>query len=134
LAGTSALLLSTVSSARWKSGVTLTADSLLAIVLLGKSSQGRVINTSAKTKNQMESRLLLDIVVGKGASVFQLLSSEDKTLLIRWNSLLILDLGLYIIDGIRRLDIKGDGLTRKGFNENLHGGVILLVNYNGAGD
>ena len=34
-----------------------------------------------------------------------------------------LDLGLDIVNGIRRLHLKGDSLTRKGLDENLHGGL-----------
>ena len=60
----------------------------------------------------MKCRLFLDIVIRKGTAIFELLSSKDKTLLIRRNALLILDLGLYIVDGIARLHLKGDGLTR----------------------
>jgi hypothetical protein len=37
----------------------------------------------------VESRLLLDVVVGKGAAVLKLLSGEDETLLVRGNSLLV---------------------------------------------
>ena len=63
---------------------------------------------------------LLDIVVGKGPSILELLSSEDQPLLIWGNSLLILDLGLDILDGVGRLHLEGDGLARKGLHENLH--------------
>ena len=59
----------------------------------------------------MESRLLLDVVVGEGTAVLELLSSEDQALLIRWDSLLVLDLGLDVVDGIRRLNLEGDGLA-----------------------
>ena len=34
--------------------------------------------------------------------------------------LLVLDLGLDIVDGVRRLDLKGDGLAREGLDEDLH--------------
>ena len=33
---------------------------------------------------------------------------------------LILDLGLDIVDGVGRLHLKGDGLPRKGLDEDLH--------------
>jgi hypothetical protein len=33
------------------------------------------------------------------------------------NSLLVLDLALHIVDGVRGLDLKGDGLARQGLNE-----------------
>ena len=34
----------------------------------------------------MERRLLLDIVIREGATVFQLLASEDQALLIGWDA------------------------------------------------
>ena len=33
------------------------------------------------------------------------------------NALLVLDLALHIVDGVGRLDLKGDGLARQGLNE-----------------
>lgn len=35
-----------------------------------------------------------------------------------------LDLGLDIVDGVGRFDLKGDGLTRQGLNKNLHDGLV----------
>ena len=46
----------------------------------------------------MESRLLLDVVVGESATVLELLSSEDQTLLIGRDTFLVLDLGLDILN------------------------------------
>lgn len=68
----------------------------------------------------MESWLLLDIVIREGSAIFQLLSCKDQSLLIRRNSLFILDLGFNGINSIWRLDIESDGLARKGLNKNLH--------------
>ena len=68
----------------------------------------------------MESGLLLDVVVRESSSILELLSSEDESLLIRWDSLLVLDLGLDILNGVSWLDLKGDGLTGQSLNENLH--------------
>jgi hypothetical protein len=45
----------------------------------------------------VESRLLLDVVVGKGTAVLELLAGEDQALLVRGNALLVLDLGLDIV-------------------------------------
>uniref|UniRef100_A0A453NEQ9 Uncharacterized protein n=1 Tax=Aegilops tauschii subsp. strangulata TaxID=200361 RepID=A0A453NEQ9_AEGTS len=67
-----------------------------------------------------ESGLLLDVVVGKGAAVLQLLAGEDKALLVRGNALLVLDLGLDVVDGVRRLHLKGDGLARECLHKDLH--------------
>ena len=59
----------------------------------------------------MESRFLLNVVIGKGAAVLELLSGENQTLLIWGNSLLILNLSLHVLDGIRGLDIESDRLS-----------------------
>jgi hypothetical protein len=76
-------------------------------------------------------------VIGKGSTVFQLLSGENESLLIRGNTLLVLDLALDIIDRVGRLDLEGDGLSSQGLDEDLHtssqskdkveGGLLLDV-------
>ena len=85
------------------------------------------LHTTTETKNQVESRLLLDVVVGEGAAVFKLFASKDKTLLVRGNTFLVLDLLLHGLDGVRRLNFEGDGLPGKGLDENLHVGVVVGV-------
>ena len=67
----------------------------------------------------MESRLLLDVVVRKSTAVLELLAGKDKTLLIRGDTLLVLDLSLDVVDRVRRLDIEGDGLSGQGLYEDL---------------
>jgi hypothetical protein len=62
---------------------------------------------------------LLDVVVAQGAAILELLAGEDQALLVRGNALLVLDLGLDVVDGVARLDIKGDGLTRQGLDETI---------------
>ena len=37
--------------------------------------------------------------------------------MVRGNALLVLDLALHIVDGVRGLDLEGDGLARQGLNE-----------------
>jgi hypothetical protein len=78
------------------------------------------LHATTKAEHQVKSRLLLDVVVRQCASILQLLSGKDETLLIRGNTLLVLNLGLDIVNGIRRLHVKGDGLARQGFDEDLH--------------
>ena len=68
----------------------------------------------------MKGGLLLDVVVGEGPSVLELLASEDQPLLVRGDALLVLDLGLDVLDGVGGLDLKGDGLASKGLNKDLH--------------
>ena len=65
----------------------------------------------------MGSTNLLDVVIGKGAAILELLAGEDQALLVWGNSLLVLDLALNIVDGVRGLDLEGDGLARQGLNE-----------------
>src|SRR5210317_374296 len=78
------------------------------------------LHTSTKTKDQVKSGLLLDVVVRESTAILQLLSGKDQTLLIRGDSLLILNLGLDIVDGVRWLNIKSDGLTGEGLDKDLH--------------
>ena len=59
----------------------------------------------------MKCGFFLNIVIGQGASVLELLSSENQTLLIWGNSLLVLNLGLDVVNSIRRFHLKGDGLS-----------------------
>merc|ERR1712152_26325 len=68
----------------------------------------------------MQGALLLDVIVGEGSSIFKLLSSEDQSLLIWWDSFLVLDLGLDILNGVRRFNLKSDGLSSQGLDEDLH--------------
>ncbi len=53
----------------------------------------------------MEGGLLLDVIVGEGPTVLELLSDKDVTLLVRRDALLVLDLCLHIVDRIRGLDL-----------------------------
>jgi len=59
----------------------------------------------------MQGGLLLDVVIAQSSSIFQLLSSKDKSLLVRWDTFLVLDLGLDVVDGVTGLNLKGDRLT-----------------------
>merc|ERR1711931_548769 len=68
----------------------------------------------------MQSRLLLDVVVGQSAAILELLASEDQPLLIWRNSFLVLNLGLDIFNGVGGLNLEGDGLASQGFDKDLH--------------
>ena len=62
----------------------------------------------------------IGLLVAQGATIFELLTSEDETLLVGRDALLVLDLGLDIVDSIGGLDLEGDGLSSESFNEDLH--------------
>jgi hypothetical protein len=51
--------------------------------------------------------------VREGEAEDALLAGEDQALLVRGDALLVLDLGLDVVDGVRRLHLQGDRLTRK---------------------
>jgi hypothetical protein len=68
----------------------------------------------------VEGRFLLDVVVAKGSTIFELFTGKDQSLLVWWDTLLVLNLGLDIVDGIARLDLEGDGFTSEGLDEDLH--------------
>jgi hypothetical protein len=58
---------------------------------------------TAEAQDEVERGLLLDVVVRQGAAVLQLLAGEDEALLVRRDALLVLDLGLNVVDGVRAL-------------------------------
>ena len=61
----------------------------------------------------MESRILLNVVVGEGSVVHELDSrgTEDESHLIGRDALLVLDLCLDVFNGVRELDLKGGAQT-----------------------
>lgn len=65
----------------------------------------------------MQSRFLLDVIVGESTSILELLSGENQTLLIRRNAFLILNLRLDIIDSVARLNLESDGLASEGLDD-----------------
>ena len=56
----------------------------------------------------MEGRLLLNVVIREGPTIFELLAGEDEALLIRGDALLVLDLALYIVDCVAGFDFERD--------------------------
>ena len=115
------------------------------------------LHTTTQTEHQVKGGLLLDVVIGERTAILKLLAGEDEALLVRGDTkngaisnllnptkskreylpLLILDLGLDVVDGIRRLDLKRDGLAGQRLHEDLHtateaedemkGGLLLDV-------
>jgi hypothetical protein len=69
------------------------------------------LHTTTKAEDQVESRLLLNVVVGEGTTILELLAGEDQALLVRRDALLVLNLGLDIVDGVAGLHLKGDSLA-----------------------
>jgi hypothetical protein len=100
----------------------VTREKLVSVVAMISArrkltSLDKDLHATTKTENQVQSRLLLNIIVRESATVLKLLSGEDQTLLIRRNALLVLDLALDIVNGVGRLHLKGDGLSSKGLDD-----------------
>ncbi len=79
-----------------------------------------LLTTTTQTQDQVEGRLLLDVVVRKSSAILELLAGENKTLLVRGDTLLVLDLGFDVIDSVGRLHLEGDRLSGQGLDEDLH--------------
>ena len=58
--------------------------------LLGEGLERRLDDTTSESEDQMESGLLLDVVVGESSAILELLTSEDESLLIWRDSFLFL--------------------------------------------
>ncbi|KAH3660861.1 hypothetical protein OGATHE_005193 [Ogataea polymorpha] len=99
-------------------------DSVRGLNLKGDGLSGQGFNenlhTTSQSQNQMQGRLFLNVVIRQSSAVFELLTSENQSLLIRRDTLFILNFRFHIIDSVRGLNLKGDGLSGQGFNENLH--------------
>ena len=72
------------------------------------------LHASTQTQHQVQGGLLLDVVVSQSAAILELLASKDQALLVRGNALLVLDLALHVLDGVRRLHLQSDGLASQG--------------------
>merc|ERR550525_803221 len=76
--------------------------------------------SSPQSQHQMQRRLLLDIVIRQSPPILQLLAGKDQPLLLRRDSLLVLDLRLHILNRVIRFHIEGNRLTGQGLHEDLH--------------
>eukprot|EP01106_Pelomyxa_sp_JSP_P009791 TRINITY_DN265_c0_g1_i21.p1 TRINITY_DN265_c0_g1~~TRINITY_DN265_c0_g1_i21.p1 ORF type:complete len:127 (+),score=19.94 TRINITY_DN265_c0_g1_i21:246-626(+) len=78
---------------------------------LARQCLDKDLHATAQAQDQVKRRLLLDVVVSEGAAILELLAGEDEALLVRGDALLVLDLLLHVLDAVRRLDLKCDGLA-----------------------
>ena len=65
----------------------------------------------------MKGGLLLDVVVTQRPAILELLARKDEPLLIGRDALLVLDLLLDIVNGVGRLDVERDRLSREGLDK-----------------
>ena len=81
------------------------------------------LHAATQTEDQVEGRLLLDVVIRQGAPILKLLASKNQTLLVRWDAFLVLNLCLHIFNRIARLHFKSDRLAGERLDEDLHDGL-----------
>jgi len=104
LVAVATLLLAAVDCPGVKTCIALAADHLVLVVLAGERLKRGFNDATAEAEDEVECGLLLDVVVTQSAAILKLLSSENESLLVGGNSLLVLDLGLYVVDGVGRLN------------------------------
>lgn len=79
-----------------------------------------ISNAATQAQNQVQGGFLLHVVVCKRLAVLQLLAAKNQTLLVRRNALLVTNLVLHLLDGVRCLHIQRDGFASEGLDEHLH--------------
>ncbi|KAL5728250.1 hypothetical protein ACHQM5_001362 [Ranunculus cassubicifolius] len=84
------------------------------------NQNSKLLKPTTESEDKMEGRLLLDVVISKGTTIFQLLSSKNKTLLIWRDAFLVLNLSLHIVNGIGALHLQSDSLPSKSLDKDLH--------------
>merc|ERR1719231_544602 len=78
-----------------------------------------LLAAAAQAQHEVQRALLLNVVVRERAAILKLLARKDQALLVRRDALLVLDLGLDVLNRVRRLHLQGDGLSRQCLYENL---------------
>ena len=106
-----ASLLTAVVGTRGQTRVALTADHLLAVVLLGESSQGGLDHTTSHLEEHLKGGLSGNGVGTDGLRVLELLAGEHQALVLVVDVLLLLEHLLHVLHGLRGLDIKRDGIS-----------------------
>ena len=56
--------------------------------------------SAPESEHEVDGGFLLDVVVSEASAVFEALAAEDKSLLVSWDALLVLDLGLHGLNGV----------------------------------
>ena len=106
LAAVSALLLTAVVGTRGKTSVALTANHLLAVVLLGQGGKSGLDHSSSHLEEHLHSGLRADAVGADGIGIVELLTGEDEALMVDINVLSLLEHLLNVLHGLGRLDLQ----------------------------
>ena len=118
-----ALFVAALFSASWKACIAFSANGSLKVCLFSEKTKRwfvGVFATTTKSKNKVECGILLDGVILECVAIFKLLACEDQSLLIWWDTFLVLDFCLDIFDSVCWFDFECDVLACECFNEDLH--------------
>ena len=72
----------------------------------------------------MNSVLFFDVVVSEGSLINQLFTSEDESLLLGWDTFLVLDFSFKVINFISGVNVHDHGFSSKGSDEDLEGSAL----------
>jgi hypothetical protein len=70
--------------------------------------------------DQVQSGFFLNVVVSQRTLIVEFFIGKEKTRLVGWDSLLLLNLGFDELDTVGVFDIEGDGAVTSNIYENLH--------------
>ncbi len=82
-------------------------------------------STTSKPQYQVQCWFFLNIVINEHSSILKLRSCEYESLLIRWNSLLVLNLLFYSFHYIIRWYIQCNGFSSKSLDKDLHARIEI---------
>ena len=89
---------------------------LVTVVLLCQQFHGWFDDPAPQPQHEVQSRLLLYVIVAECSAIFQLLPGEDESLLVRRDALLVLDLRLHVLDGVTGFHLGGGRKGRRSQN------------------
>jgi len=78
------------------------------------------LHATTEAEHQVQCRFLLNIVIRKCTAILQLFPCENQALLIRRDTLFVLDLCLDIVNGVRCFDIQSNCFAGQSFDKDLH--------------
>ena len=61
--------------------------------------------SASESEHEVDGGFLLDVVVSEASAVFEALATEDQSLLVSGDTLLVLDLGLHGLNGVVALAV-----------------------------
>ena len=83
------------------------------------------LHTTSESEYKVKCGLFLDVIIWESSSIFQLFTSKNESLLIRWDTFFVLDLCFDVLNGVWSFDIECNCFTCEGFYEYLH--VLFVV-------